>query len=158
MTIEETLPPPRRGLGLLLRLPYQALVARVQDGLAAAGYDDIHFAHLSVFQNLGDGARASDLAARAQITKQSMGYLVDYLAARGYVERVPDPADRRAALVRPTERGRAVDRTARLLIERLERECAARLGEDRLRQLRGLLHELLVALSEEDSPTTDRVE
>jgi DNA-binding MarR family transcriptional regulator len=139
--------PPQRGLGLLLRLPYQALTARVRDGLAAAGYDDIHLAHLSVFQNLGDGARASDLAARAQITKQSMGYLVDYLAARGYLERVPDPTDRRAMLIRPTARGRAVDRAARLLIDQLEQECAARIGEDRLQQLRGLLHELHVALS-----------
>lgn len=147
MTKDGNVSPPQRGLGLLLRLPYQALVARVRDGLVAAGYDDIHFAHLSVFQNLGDGARASDLAARAQITKQSMGYLVDYLAARGYVERMPDPTDRRAMLIRPTTRGRAVDRAARQLIDQLEQECAARIGEDRLRQLRGLLHELLVALS-----------
>ena len=146
MAADDDRPPPQRGLGLLLRLPQQALVARVHDGLVAAGYDDIHFAHLSVFQNLGDGARASDLAARAQITKQSMGYLVDYLAARGYVERVADPTDRRAMLIRPTARGREVDRAARLLIDQLERECAARIGEDRLRQLRGLLHELLVAL------------
>ncbi len=148
MTKDGNTPPPQRGLGLLLRLPYQALVARVREGLVAAGYDDIHFAHLSVFQNVGDGARASDLAERAQITKQSMGYLVDYLAARGYVERLPDPTDRRASLIRLTERGRAVDRMARLLIARLEEECAARVGEERLRQLRGLLDELLVALRE----------
>ena len=148
MTVDDGRPA-QRGLGLLLRLPQQALAARVHAGLVAAGHEDIHFAHLSVFQNLGDGARAADLAARAQITKQSMGYLVDYLAARGYVERVPDPTDRRAALIHLTERGRAVDRTARLLINRLEEECAARLGADRLRQLRGLLHELHAVLSDE---------
>ncbi len=35
-----------------------------------------------------------------------MGYLVDALERRGYVERRPDPADRLAALVVITERGR----------------------------------------------------
>ena len=37
---------------------------------------------------------------RAQITKQSMAELVLHLERLGYVERVPDPSDRRAKLVR----------------------------------------------------------
>ena len=50
----------------------------------------------------------SELAARAQITKQSMAELVAHLEQYGYVERIPDPADGRAKLVRATIRGRAV--------------------------------------------------
>ena len=44
----------------------------------------------------------SELARRAQITKQSMSELVAHLERHGYVERVPDPDDRRAKLVRAT--------------------------------------------------------
>ena len=44
----------------------------------------------------------SVLAERAAITKQSMAELVAHLERHGYVERVPDPTDRRAKLVRST--------------------------------------------------------
>ena len=100
----------RRMLGALLRIPFQAITARLHTEFAAAGFADLSPAQFVVFQHLpAEGARVSELAARAQITKQSMGYLIDYLAARGYVERLPDPADGRAAIVRLTERGWAVD-------------------------------------------------
>lgn len=35
-----------------------------------------------------DGSRLTDLAVRAQITKQSTSYLVDYLEPHGYVKRM----------------------------------------------------------------------
>ena len=67
-----------------------------------------------VLQYLDDaGTRVSVLAERAQITKQSMAELVAHLERHGYVERVPDPADGRAKLVRATDRGRAVFAVAR---------------------------------------------
>ena len=51
------------------------------------------------------GMRLGDLATKAGMTAQSLGELVDTLNRAGYTEVVPDPADRRARLVRPTERG-----------------------------------------------------
>ena len=96
----------RPNIGILLRGPYQAIVRRIADELAEAGFDDIRPAHTAVFQHIkADGSRLSELAQRAQLTKQSMGYLVDYLEERGYVERRPDPTDRRASLILLTERG-----------------------------------------------------
>ena len=47
------------------------------------------------------------MAAKAGITKQAVGQLVDELEAMGYVQRVPDPTDARARLVVYTDRGRA---------------------------------------------------
>ena len=74
----------RRMIGALLRIPFQAINARLEAELAAAGFADLRPAHFSVFQHLpADGARVTDLAERAQITKQSMGYLVDHLEERG---------------------------------------------------------------------------
>jgi DNA-binding MarR family transcriptional regulator len=52
--------------------------------------------------------------------------------------------------VRLTERGRAVDEAVRLVIERMEVEWAARLGEDEYRELTRLLRALIAML--EQSP------
>jgi len=84
-----------------------------------------------VFQHLeGGGTRIGVLAERAQMTNQSMGYLVDALERRGYVERQPDPVDRRAALVVITDRGRDEIAAARRLIEQIESEWEQRIGSD----------------------------
>src|SRR5919199_3563764 len=96
----------RPNIGILLRAPLQEVVRRVSEGLSEAGFDDIRPAHTAVFQHIrAEGSRLSELAERAQLTKQSMGYLVDYLERHGYVERKPDVTDRRAALICLTPRG-----------------------------------------------------
>lgn len=145
-------PQDRRMLGALLRIPFQAMVDRIYAGLTEAGYTDMGRSHYVVFQHLPmEGMRLTELAEQAQMTKQSMSYLVDYLQTRGYVERVPDPVDGRAKLVRYTERGREVDRVARQMVRRLEEEWARRLGEGKLEQLRHLLKELIAELEQDHS-------
>jgi DNA-binding MarR family transcriptional regulator len=130
-------------VGILVRDPYQEVVRRVSAGLVDAGFDDLRPAHTAVFQHIeADGSRLTALAERAQITKQSMGYLVDHLEERGYLERRPDPTDRRAALVCLTERGWAQIRAALAIIAGLEQEWTTALGEQRMEQLRELLTEL----------------
>jgi DNA-binding MarR family transcriptional regulator len=104
----------------------------------------------NVLQFLDDaGTRVSVLAERAQITKQSMAELVLHLERHGYVERVPDPTDGRAKLVRATERGREVYAIAREFVAELEADWTRRLGPRRMGQLRELLIELNAAVSEE---------
>jgi hypothetical protein len=53
-------------------------------------------------------------------SKQAMAQLVAHLEEHGYVERVPDPHDRRAKLVRTTERGREVFAIARAFLADVE--------------------------------------
>jgi DNA-binding MarR family transcriptional regulator len=89
-----------------------------------------------------DGTRASVLADRAQVTKQSMAELVIHLERLGYVERVPDPCDRRAKLVRATPRGRQLYEIARDVVAEIEAEWTQRLGKAKMRHLRQLLQEL----------------
>jgi DNA-binding MarR family transcriptional regulator len=130
----------RPNLGILLRVPFQEVVRRVSVGLSEAGFDDLRPAHTAVFQHIdADGSRLTDLAERAQITKQSMGYLVDHLEQRGYLERRPDPSDRRAALVCLTDRGWAQVNAALATIAAVEDEWTRSLGKQRMRQLRDLL-------------------
>ena len=137
------------GLGTLLRIPYQVMMADgVEPALAAAGYGDVRSAHLPVIQALAtnlSGLRSTELAAYARITKQSMGYLVDHLNAGGYVERVPDPSDQRAKVVCLTPRGRALSRTIRAAVRDVEAAWAERIGGTQMQQLRAALQELVAS-------------
>jgi DNA-binding MarR family transcriptional regulator len=92
------------------------------------------------------GTRVSVLAERAQMTKQSMAELVAHLERLGYIERVPDPSDRRAKLVRATPRGKQLYTIAREVVAEIEAEWTKRLGKPKMRQLRELLEELNAGL------------
>ena len=62
------------------------------------------------------------------------------------VERVTDPTDGRARIVRLTERGWMMHETAGEIVRGLEADWAARLGGQKLDRLRQLLKELIAAL------------
>jgi DNA-binding MarR family transcriptional regulator len=55
-----------------------------------------------------DGVRLTDLAEALHIAPRSATEVVDGLQERGLVERTPDPGDRRAVILRPTEEGRRI--------------------------------------------------
>jgi DNA-binding MarR family transcriptional regulator len=130
-------------LGILLREPFRIGSELLHERFAARGHPEVRPPHGNVLQYLDDaGTRVSVLAERAQITKQSMAELVAHLERHGYVERTPDPRDRRAKLVRATPRGEEVYAIAREFVAELEGEWGRRLGRAKLRQLRGLLEEL----------------
>jgi DNA-binding MarR family transcriptional regulator len=133
----------RRHLGVLLRSSFYGFLDELFARLAAEGFDDLRLAHSPVFQHLErGGTRIGVLAERARMTNQSMGYLVDALESRGYVERRPDPTDRRAALVVITDRGREQISVARRLIAEIEREWEERIGSERMADLREALEAL----------------
>jgi len=131
-------------IGALVAILSLELRHRVAAALAAEEvFDDYRPTHQAVFQSLGpDGDRVSDLARRAGMTRQSMAELVDYLEAHGYVERVPDPSDGRAVLVRRTDRGWTVNRVARRVVEETQAEWARALGREEFDQLLGQLRRL----------------
>ena len=130
-------------LGLLLREPYRIGSELLHERFAERGHPEVRTPHGNVFPFLDDaGTRVSVLADRAQITKQSMAELVAHLERHGYVERIPDPGDRRAKLVRATVRGEEVYAIAREFVAELEADWTRRLGKQKLRQLRELLEEL----------------
>jgi DNA-binding MarR family transcriptional regulator len=104
-----------------------ALIDAVRGALNNDRGSVLRSAHAQVFESLDPGGtRLTTLADRAQMSHQAMGELVAELVHHGYLERVPDPVDRRARLIRPTARGRAeLARAAaqlRVLHERWQRE------------------------------------
>ena len=130
-------------LGILLREPFRLASERLHERFAESGHPEVRAPHGNVLQFLdSEGTRVSVLAQRAQITKQSMGELVAHLERHGYVERVADPADRRAKLVRSTRRGNQVYAIARRFVVEIEEEWTVLLGEAKMRRLRQLLEEL----------------
>ncbi|GAB2477342.1 MarR family transcriptional regulator TamR [Jatrophihabitans fulvus] len=81
--------------------------------------------------------RVSELAVREGMTQPGVTLLVNRLAEAGYAERLPDPTDRRATLVRITRAGTGV-------LTRREAQRAEIL-RDRLAQLDERDRELIAA-------------
>jgi DNA-binding MarR family transcriptional regulator len=75
-----------------------------------------------------DGIRATELARLSGRHKQIVGRLIDELEELGYVERAPDPADRRAKLIVPTERGLNQLRRGDEVVAEIEARHAAAIG------------------------------
>jgi DNA-binding MarR family transcriptional regulator len=152
-------PEPRIPLGGLLQAARDAMLAEFERDLAEAGYGDIRPTHGCVFRFVrGEGTRLTDLALLAGMTKQSVGEVVDDLVEHGYVERVPDPVDRRAKLIRLTDRGAEAQRTGFGLFAKLESRWAKRYGGERLGELRALLEEIVAAEAPEKAPELARPE
>jgi DNA-binding MarR family transcriptional regulator len=130
---------PEPNTGLLLFYPYRAMESRVLAALAEAGFE-ISLAQARLLQRVADqGSRLTELAAQAQVTKQTAGELVDQLERRGYVERVPDPRDGRARLVRVARRGLEAAALAAPVVAAVEAEWTAHLGEEAMAALRSAL-------------------
>lgn len=118
-------------VGLFLDAAH-AMVGELVERLEAAGFSGIRPAHSRLFESLdqqGPGTRLSVLATRAQMTHQSMSELVGAMERGGYVERVSDPADGRARLVRLTPFGHEMMRTALAELAEIQAAWLRRIGE-----------------------------
>jgi DNA-binding MarR family transcriptional regulator len=87
----------------------------------------------------GKPTSMAELARRLAISRQAVHKTVAELARRGILEIRDDPERRNAKLIVYTERGRQVNRAGAQIIERLEDRIAARLGRERLAELKALL-------------------
>ena len=89
-----------------------------------------------------EGARPSELAELAGITKQAMGQRLVELEARGWIRVDRDPDDRRARLVRRTPEGDAVRVVVAGAIAAAVADWAERVGADRYATCKAVLAEL----------------
>jgi DNA-binding MarR family transcriptional regulator len=128
----------------LLSEATQAFATELGNRLEAAGYGDVREVHGCVFGHIpSDGARLTQLADAAGLTKQAVGEVATELEQRGYLERVPDATDGRAKILRLTGQGREAQATGRRIIAELEAEWAERYGEEALETMRGVLAEVV---------------
>jgi DNA-binding MarR family transcriptional regulator len=122
-------------LGVLAGRLLFAVQAELFRRLDGAGFHDIVPRHGVVLAYLRpEGVRATDLSRLSGQSKQVVGVIVDDLAALGYVARTPDPADRRAKLIVPTDRGRDQMSAADAIMADIMRRHARTLGENEFRR------------------------
>jgi|SRR5690242_3394163 len=134
-------------IGLLLRLVYQHYAHDVEAALRQAGFDDLRPAAGNVFPFVPpEGITVSALAELAGVRKQTMAQAVDQLERAGYVERRPDPGDRRARLVFVTARGASVPPVTHAAAVRVEERWAELTSPEELEALRAALRRLLTEL------------
>lgn len=109
---------------------------------------EIRPAHTSLFPHIDlEGTRITEIARRVGISKQAVGQLVDELEEMGAVERVPDPEDGRAKLVRFAQtNGRSVIFDGLEMLRELESDLAEKIGPRRMTALRGVLIDLVEEL------------
>jgi DNA-binding MarR family transcriptional regulator len=130
-------------IGALLRMPWEQVLRRMLARLHEHGFDDMDAPHLNLVLYPGpQGARPSELAARRGMSKQAVNYLLGELERRGYLERRPDPDDRRSKRIVLTPRGELAAYTIRDAVREIERDWEKQLGRERFAQLRSILLEL----------------
>jgi DNA-binding MarR family transcriptional regulator len=104
--------PPVAAVTSLMRA-HQIVLARLNEALAP---HDLTFpryeALMLVFYSRAGELPIGKMAPRLQLHQSTVTPLIDALVARGLIERVPHPTDRRATLARITDRGRAVAEAA----------------------------------------------
>lgn len=129
-------------LATLMLIAYRAMDDQVMRAMHQAGFK-VTVAQGRLAQRIApDGSRLTELAEQAQVTKQTAGLLVDALEREGLVERVPDPADGRARLIRFTERGQIASTRAMETVVGVERTWIEHLGPELAESLREALTKL----------------
>ena len=117
----------------LIALAEKAARALKSDMLRSAhqrGFTELQPSHNSVFATLpSSGARPADMAARAGVTRQSMGESIRDMVDRGLLEMVPDPSDGRAKVVRYTDHGLRVAHAGRDHMLELDERFRAEFGD-----------------------------
>jgi DNA-binding MarR family transcriptional regulator len=113
------------------------------------GHPEVKYAHNAVFSTLNEpGARATDMAARAGITRQSMGEILRDMVSLGILEMRTDPDDGRAKVVTYTESGLEHARIGYQHILDLENRFAEEFGEKEYVIVRSVLERLVPLLDE----------
>lgn len=135
-------------------LPLVGLLAEVKDAISdelyarlhEMGHGGIRPAHGCVFGFIdrGGGVRLTALADRSGLTKQAVGEAVADLERLGYVERVPDPSDGRAKIIRLTERGGQAAAAAEEIFADIEGRFAAEVGDERFEEFRDTLRRIFL--------------
>lgn len=128
-----------------------ALLSEVRDAVGAElftrlserGFAELRPAHGCVFGNIDHpGSRLTELAERSHLAKQSVGQAVADLEQLGFVERVPDPADGRAKIIRLTPHGAEALAAAEEIFADIERRFAEEIGRRRYAEFRETLLDL----------------
>ncbi len=115
----------------LLRAARSTYGEAIRSALAEAGCTDVPPSGSFVLGAIArEGAQLGWILRTLGVSKQTGGQLVDTLVIRGYLDRSPDPDDRRRLRVGLTERGAMAAAVGRSAVERVDAELAERVGPE----------------------------
>ncbi|HVB94762.1 MAG TPA: MarR family transcriptional regulator [Acidimicrobiales bacterium] len=128
----------------LLGAARRTYTTAIRSALIDAGFDDVPRSGGAVLGRIArSGRNLGDVAGELAVSKQAASQLIDTLVTRDYVERAPDPDDRRRVTVGLTDRGRAAAAVIRQAIERVDAALATRVGADDLARTRAVLRTIV---------------
>jgi DNA-binding MarR family transcriptional regulator len=133
-------------IGYLVKQAQAVLHARMDEALRPLGLSVSHYACLHLLA-ARPGISAADLARAAFVTRQSMNALLQTLAERGLVERMPHAPAGRALPTTITDAGREVLERAESVVDGIESRMLAPLATDDRRALRQALTLCIDALA-----------
>jgi DNA-binding MarR family transcriptional regulator len=129
---------------VLLRAARTAYGSAIRRALADVGGDDLPRRGSFVMGAIArTGAPLSQIIQGLGVSGRAAGKLIDTLVTRGYLDRSPDPEDRRRLTVTLTERGRAAATIIRSVVERVDADLAARVGAEHAAHTRATLAALI---------------
>lgn len=112
----------------------------LQNLLSAKGWPSITRAQSLVFVNIGEGVtRPSEIAARIGVTRQAIHQTLNELIELGYLELEPDPSDKRAKVIRYTDKGARLGMDALAALKVVEEELSKRIGKPAIDAMRQAL-------------------
>lgn len=121
--------PQKHYLMRLLLDAYSWFDESLQHSMQVSGVPVLSRSQSMVMVYIGEGVRRpSALARRLRVSRQAMHKSLGELEQKGFLQLVPDPADRRAKIVRLSPTGLKHHRKALACLNRLEEELEARIG------------------------------
>jgi DNA-binding MarR family transcriptional regulator len=129
----------------LMRSARGVYAQSIRAQLHAIGIDDLPRNGAFILAGIDTaGGPRQDLPAELGVTKQAVSLVIDVLVNRGYLERHPDPGDRRRVVLALTGRGQEVVEATARGVEAVDRELQARVPPGQIEAMRSAL----IALTE----------
>ncbi len=124
----------------LMRSARGTYAQSIRSELHAVGIDDLPRNGAFVLAGIdASGGPRQDLPSELGVTKQAVSLVIDALVRRGYLERHPDPDDRRRVDLVLTDRGQAVVDAAGRGMEAVERRLEQRVTRQQIEAMRSVL-------------------
>lgn len=113
--------------------------------LAEAGIDEFNGAQGRILYVLwqGDGLTISQISARTSLANTTLTSMLDRMEKAGLIRRTPSPADRRALLIRLTDRARLLQQDYDRISQQMNGMYYAGFTEEEIRQFEGYLMRVL---------------
>ena len=110
----------------------------------------IRAAHLALFAHIDlAGTRLTEISRRADLSKQAIHPLISELERWKLLERIEDPNDGRAKIIRFTQEGREAMLRGLTILSSIEQEIAQSMSPERVQLLGSLLRDLLQTLEQD---------